>query len=339
MTIAWVLGSSGLLGAALCRRLRADGTTLFSPARRFSWEDEGQLHLQIATAVRAFAQAAQGLQRWELHWAAGVGTMGSPQQALWRETHALTELLAQLQAQPQLMATPGLISFASSAGAIYAGSQDEIITELCSTAPTTPYAFEKLKQEELLRDFAARSPCAQALLARISTLYGPGQARGKKQGLLGTMAHNILRQRPIQIYVPFDTIRDYIDADDAARTMIGTLRAAEAGTPVQMRIIASEQAATIAEIVALFRRLARRTPLVVRSANRLSSLYTRRVQFRSVLPCSYQRSPGKRLPVGIAELLKAEHLAFTQSSPSALLPNSPGRPACGPTPPHQDDAT
>ena len=36
MTIAWVLGSGGLLGAALCRQLRRNGTTLFFPADRLA---------------------------------------------------------------------------------------------------------------------------------------------------------------------------------------------------------------------------------------------------------------------------------------------------------------
>jgi UDP-glucose 4-epimerase len=78
-------------------------------------------------------------------------------------------------------------------------------------------------------------------------------------------------------------------------------------------IIASESPTTIAEIVAIFKRLARRTPLVVRSANRLSSLYTRRVQFRSLVRSEFARPPGKRLAVGISQLMRAEQLAFTKS--------------------------
>jgi hypothetical protein len=37
------------------------------------------------------------------------------------------------------------------------------------------------------------------------------------------------------------------------------------------------------------------------------------VQFRSVVVSSYVRSPGKRLPVGISQLMRAEHLAFTKN--------------------------
>jgi UDP-glucose 4-epimerase len=313
VTTAWVLGSAGLLGAALCRALRDDGTELFSPAQRFSWDQALALPEQIKSAVRSFALQAQRADRWEIHWAAGVGTMGSAAQILAPETQALGLLLEQVRREPCLMAIPGAFSFASSAGAIYAGASDEVITENTLPAPTTAYALEKIRQEDMLRVFVAANPCTTALIARISTLYGPGQATAKKQGLLGHMARSVIRNRPIQVFVPYDTIRDYVDADDAARAMIGTMRAANEESRVLTKIIASEYPATIAEIVSIFKRLARRSPLVVRSANKLTSLYTRRVQFRSVVVSSYVRSPGKRLPVGISQLMRAEHLAFTKN--------------------------
>jgi UDP-glucose 4-epimerase len=314
MTIAWVLGSSGLLGTALCRALRDDATELFRPAQRFSWDQAPALSDQIKSAVRSFALQAQRADRWEIHWAAGIGTMGSAAQVLAPETQALTVLLEHVQCEPCLMAMPGALSFASSAGAIYAGSSDEVITENTSPAPTTAYATEKMLQEDMVRVFVAANPCTTALIARISTLYGSGQATGKKQGLLAHMARSIVRNQPVQVFVPYDTIRDYVDADDAARAMIGTMRAANDESRVLTKIIASEQPATIAEIVSIFKRLARRSPLVVRSASKLSSLYARRVQFRSVVASSYVRSPGKRLPVGISQLMQAEHLAFTRNS-------------------------
>jgi UDP-glucose 4-epimerase len=317
VTIAWVVGSSGLLGAALCRALREAGTELFSPDARFTWNDPDRLLPQMQAAVRAFAERSLAEGPWEIHWAAGVGTMGSTAAQLSPETRALTLFLELLQAQTRLMGGAGTIMFASSAGAIYAGTSDEIITEHTTPAPTTAYALEKLQQEELLRNFVARNPVTSAFIARISTVYGPGQASAKKQGLLGYMARCIIRNQAIHIYVPYDTIRDYIDADDAASTIVGTLRARGGGVPVRMKIIASEYPATIAEIISIFRRLSRRTPLVVRSANKMSALYTRRVRFRSIEPSSYTRPPGKRLPVGISQVMKAEHLAYIKA-PAAL---------------------
>ena len=45
MIRAWVIGSGGLLGSALCRALRSTGTELFFPSERFCWGNEHKLTL------------------------------------------------------------------------------------------------------------------------------------------------------------------------------------------------------------------------------------------------------------------------------------------------------
>lgn len=313
MTIAWVLGRGGLLGAALCRVLHRNGNELFFPAERFCWDGGSELCTQIAAAVQAFGAQVGAADRWEIYWAAGVGTMSSAQDALAPETRALALVLRLLEADPRLMAASGALAFASSAGAIYAGSRDDIITESTSPTPTTAYAREKLRQEDLIRSFAIANSRITALIARISTVYGPGQAAGKQQGLLTHIARRILRNQPIQIYVPYDTIRDYINADDAAAEMVSALRITSKKPLVLTKIIASEHPTTIAEIISIFKRIARRSPLIVTSASRLSSLYTRRVQFRSIVLPECARPPAMSLPVGIAQLMMAERAAFVRS--------------------------
>jgi len=314
MTLAWVLGSRGLLGAALCRVLQREGTALFFPGELFCWDNGPQLAAQMAVAVQAFASQVAPADHWEIYWAAGVGTMSSPADDLAPETQALSLLLRCLSGQPRLMATAGTLAFASSAGAIYAGSVEEIITENTLPMPTTAYAIEKLGQEDLIRAFAMANRRMTALIARISTLYGPGQSTGKKQGLLAHIARNMLRNQPIQIYVPYDTIRDYLATDDAATTLVSASRTSREIAPGALtRIIASEQPVTIAEIISIFKRLARRAPRIVTSASRLSALYARRVQFRSIALPAYTRTPTQSLIVGIAELMKAERAAFVRA--------------------------
>ena len=316
MTIAWVLGSGGLLGAALCRQLSRNGTELFTPAERLSWSSSSAFALQLAGAVRAFADLVGAADRWEIYWAAGIGTMGSTAEALGPETRALSLLLQCLQSDPRLTAVQGSVALASTAGAIYAGSADDIITENTAPAPTTAYARAKLEQEELLRSFADSNGRATVLIARISTLYGPGQAAGKKQGLMTYLARSILRHHPVQIYVPYDTIRDYITTDDAAAAMVAASRSAMGVSRVVTKIVASERPATIAEIVSIFRRLARRAPRIATSANKLSSLYARRVQFRSIVSAGHVATPATTLAVGIAQLMAAERVALMHGAAS-----------------------
>jgi len=144
----------------------------------------------------------------------------------------------------------------------------------------------------------------------MTTIYGPGQATGKQQGLLAHMARSIVRNRPIQIYVPFDTIRDYIFVDDAAASMVVNLSALDDRLSVRTKIVAAEQPTTIAEIVSVFKKLARRAPRIVTSASTLGALYSRRIQFRSVVTSKVVSPRRTSLLIGIAQLLAAERAAF-----------------------------
>ena len=306
-----------MLGSALCRALGRTRTELFTPAEPFHWGREPELAIQAATAVQAFAARSGAAQRWEIYWAAGVGHMGSSDTDLAPETRALSILLRLVGSEKRLLTTPGAMAFASSAGAIYAGSPDYTITENTSPVPTTAYAREKLVQEDLMRSFADANSPIPVLIARLSTIYGPGQSAGKPQGLLAHIARCMLRHRPVQIYVPFDTIRDYIFSNDAAAAMVSALQGITGMPRVLTRIVASECPTTIAEIVATFKRIERRAPRVVTSAGRLSDIYPRRVRFRSLAGPESVRAPKTSLLVGIAQLMASERAAFVRSSVAA----------------------
>lgn len=311
MRRAWIIGASGLLGSALHRVMHSSGDHVFAPRERLAWSDEPRLLDQLTAAVQAFANVVGPDDTWEIYWAAGIGTFSSSAGELVRETVILGAFLQMLEQQATLGSVAGAIAFSSSAGALYAGANDDIINEDTMVAPTTPYAHAKLEQEALLRAFTTRHNNVFSLAARISTLYGAGQSYGKKQGLLTHIARNIVRNRPIQIYVPFDTIRDYIAVADAANRMILALRQHQGEARHVALVVASEKPTTIAEILATFKRVSRRAPRVVTSVSQNSSLYTRRVQFRSLMPSPATVVHGTSLIVGIGQLLQAERSAFT----------------------------
>jgi UDP-glucose 4-epimerase len=313
MTIAWVIGGGGLLGSALRRGLLCTGVKLFEAAERFRWDSEPTLAVQMEAAVKAFVSLLSNGESWQIYWAAGVGTMSSTEADLGVETRSLLNLLGFVASEPRLVAASGCFAFASSAGAIYAGATDDIISENTAIAPTTVYAREKLRQEKIVGEFARANCRVTVLLARISTLYGPGQANGKQQGLLAHIARRILRNQPIQIYVPFDTIRDYIAADDAAAAIVAALGTIKGQVGVVVKIIASEQPTTIAEIISIYKRITRRNPKIVISASKLSSIYTRRIQFHSMVIPTSKPILKTSLPVGISQVLAAERSAFARS--------------------------
>lgn len=314
MTVAWVVGSSGLLGSALCRQLRGQGTIIFAPAPRLDWSNPHVLSQQVKQAVGAFSDIVKTHSRWEVYWAAGVGTMSSTALDLASETQTLSDVLDLLKSDTVLMTTPGAFAFASSAGAIYAGAQAESVNERTPVAPTTDYALEKLKQEALVHAFVTGAVQRCALLARISTIYGVGQSSGKSQGLIAHIARCVVRNRPMQIYVPLDTIRDYIWVDDAAAVLVADLRLSCTSGNALVKIVASESPTSIAEIIGTFKKLVRRAPRIVTSASKLTALYARRVQFRSIARTPLPLGARTSLLIGTAQLLSFERAAYARGS-------------------------
>lgn len=309
--IAWILGRGGLLGSALERELQNRGTRIYVPDERFEWGNAETVTRQIDAAARDFAGHATEAGAWQIHWAAGTGTMGSDEDSLAHETRILKTFLAQLETT-NLVNLPGLLTFASSAGAIYAGSTDDVISERTQVVTHVVYGQEKLKQEELMKEFAVRHPSVKLLIARYSNLYGGNQSKAKKQGLITHIARCILRKQPIHIYVPFDTIRDYIAADDAARICLET---ADAMTEsVVTKIIASEEPVSVAGIIGAFRRLARVPPRIITSAHPLGTGYPHRMRFKSGVLPEAGRTKRTSLSNGIADVLQAERMAMARSN-------------------------
>ncbi|MEP7097221.1 MAG: NAD(P)-dependent oxidoreductase [Dokdonella sp.] len=310
--MAWVIGQHGLLGSALVRALPAEAAVYRVPFR-YHWGDPPALHEQLVRAVAGFALAVQGADDWTVHWAAGLGTMQSAAGAITTETAALHLVLSQLEAHRAFQLRPGRLTFASSAGAIYAGSRDFLISEKSDPAPTTEYAIAKLRQEKLVSEFSRHHPNVAVLAARFSTLYGGGQAAGKAQGLLSHLSRQVIRGLPMRIYVPLDTIRDYLEINDAARAMIAACEQVSTGS-LLTKIIASERPTTISEIIAVFRKVASRPPRIITSMTSASELYGRRIQFRSSLRPDLRPEYRTSLLVGIAKLLEAERMRYATAT-------------------------
>lgn len=308
---AWVIGAGGLLGSALVRALRRDGDAHVHEVRQpLAWGRSEVLREQFRAEVALFARQARQVERWSLIWAAGVGAMSSDAASLQAEAQALDMLLTAVDCERTLQALPGALVLASSAGAIYAQSRDELVSEASAVEPSTAYAVHKLSLEARLSQVINGHRNWSALIARYSTLYGLGQARDKPQGLISQLARRIVANEVIHIYVPLDTIRDYLFADDAAARTQAAVRDlyARPGQTV-LKIIAAEQSTSIAQLVGLFKRVSRRPVRLVTSVNGLSPLYQRCLRFCSTEPLGQPHLTARRLEVGIHQVLEAERLA------------------------------
>ena len=282
MKLIWVLGKGGLLGSAIYDSSLREEQIIYSPKDKFNWTDESSILVQIEKSVDEFANSLTDGQHWHIYWAAGVGTMHSTVPELLLETKIISRLTQLIHSNKILRSVKGCLNFASSAGAVYAGSTEIIINETSSVLPLNAYGFEKVKQEELLMAFGRENPGIGIVISRLSTLYGPGQAFGKGQGLIAEIARRILKNQHASIYVPFDTIRDYLYSFDAAKAMIETSNLLSEELGQTIKIIASERPTTIAEIISLFKNISKRTPRIILSDSYKRNAYNRKVILKSI---------------------------------------------------------
>ncbi|MGG7307968.1 NAD-dependent epimerase/dehydratase family protein [Curtobacterium sp. AB451] len=252
-----VVGSGGFLGRAV-RRAAAATPGADVRAASVPWDDQD-------AAVEALVEAIRGVRTpdagWRVVWCAGTGVVATGAEVFEAEQQLIARVLETVEGDD---AAPGTLFFASSAGAVYAGSSPAPFDEDSETAPLAPYGRAKLAAEARFRTWAA-STGARLVVGRFSNLYGPGANLGKAQGLVSQLALAHLEGRPSSIYVPTETTRDYLYIDDAAAMVLDAMDAVEtpdhaatsrtdgasgtAGTTVT-KIFASGRSATISEVVA-----------------------------------------------------------------------------------------
>jgi len=287
-TLSWVVGRGGLLGSCVQRVL---GSDVWHPARPFIWSDPDQLHKSIAEAVRDFQTrlAAESKRGWCIYWCAGSGVVGTAADRLAAETACLRFFLDQLGSalSESHASLKGRVFLASSAGGAYGGSTERPMTEATPPLPISDYGRSKLEQEQLLRSWAHNRPNVSTLVGRLSNLYGPGQRLDKPQGLISHMSRCMIFGVPVRIYVPLDTIRDYLFAQDAAIRIVAGMsrleREASGGDQHVIKIFSSGNETTVGGLIGVFRQIAKKQLRVVSGLNPVQAQQPARLQFRSIV--------------------------------------------------------
>jgi UDP-glucose 4-epimerase len=292
--VIWVVGGSGLLGSAVRRRAALDGhPVLTSP---IPWEDpERAVEALLATATSLPAGG------WWLAWCAGGAVVASGEDQIGRELQVLREFLARWQPAE---VSAGAIFFASSGGAVYAGSSGPPFTEDTVPVPLAPYGHGKLQAEALFTDFAKRTS-VPLLIGRISNLYGPGQNLSKGQGLVSLLCQAHLTGKPLSIFVSHDTKRDYLYVDDAAEMVIEGLGAIARAEGVYVKILASGRSVTVAELIGELRRINRVLPPVVSGRSPVTRFQVSDLRMHSVAWPPLEGCARTPLGVGIASCMAA----------------------------------
>ena len=245
--ITWVIGSGGLLGSAVARHCG----DRYKPGP-VPWADPEQARLTLHTQARNFEQAAKE-GPWRVIWAAGSATTSTAREDALAELVPLEGLLSGLRS-----AVPrgeGCFFLTSSAGGVYAGSADPPFTVATRPVPLSPYGELKLAQEALTANTLAG--IVPVVIGRVSNLYGPGQNLAKLQGLISHLARAAVTRQPVNIFVPLETTRDYLFADDAAAAILAALDR-EPGHGTRTEIIATGRGITIGQLIRTMNEIAKR---------------------------------------------------------------------------------
>ena len=305
--VTWVIGGGGRLGRAVYRQLAADpAITVFTPTEAVPWTQPVQAIEVLERTLACFASlnAAGAVQ--EVYWAAGRCTMGSDEAQTLGEAQLFKAFLEVLGQSRPIRHRAARLVFVSSAGALYAGSTATVVDETSPLAPNSAYARSKLAQEEAITTSRWLADGHQVLVARASTLFGPGSAKQARGGLLTALARAAARRQPFTLHVPLQTVRDFLSTDDAARVLVhAASRLSERGA-VLTKLVVSGRPTTVAEVLALTQRLARRRIDVAFATTPASGLYSGRCRFRSLVLPECGGLMRETLSVGMARLIAGE---------------------------------
>jgi UDP-glucose 4-epimerase len=222
-----ILGGGGFIGAAVARRLLADGWQV----RIF--ERPG---VKVPTALAGAAQ---------LEWVAGDFQAAADLAAALDGVDAVVHLISTMlpkssneapvrDVETNAMATLRLLAlmvergirkivFASSGGTVYGVPRAVPIREDHPTQPEVSYGITKLMIEKYLYLYG-RLHGLQPVSLRIANPYGGGQRIDTAQGAVAAFLHRALLGEPIEIWGDGSVTRDYLHVDDVASAFSCALR-------------------------------------------------------------------------------------------------------------------
>jgi UDP-glucose 4-epimerase len=306
-THTWVVGSGGLLGASVTREARRRGHHVHTSA--IPWSDRSLAEETLLQRCSAFFDSFR-TGAWNVVWAAGAGVNGTSAAQFAEENDLIRTVLARVESVAADRADTGTVFLASSAGGVYAGAPGAPHDEETPPIPLGDYGFAKLQSESVATEFGIRTG-VNVVVGRFANLYGPGQNLAKPQGLISHLCRGYLMASPVSIYVPMDTLRDYLYVSDAAEMVADALAVcAERRIAPTVKIFASGEAVTIGSILGACRTVFRRRPNVVLAASPLAAFQGRDLRLRSTVWPQIDRRTHRTLPAGIASTLFATRQAL-----------------------------
>lgn len=289
--LTWIVGRGGLLGSAVSRAMGPSFTGMKVP-----WEDHEAAVEVLDCELDRFIREAQD-DDWSVILAAGSGVIGSSVDKLAAETRTMSHLVTKLGASPPR--GRGALFLSSSAGGVYAGSAHPPFSESTAPRPLSPYGDTKLAQEEIVR--VALEGCVPLVIGRFSNLAGPGQNLSKQQGLITQLCRAAVTRQALNVFVPMETLRDYLYVDDAAamvRTLVEDAVHNQPSTPV-VRNIVSGRPVSVCSVVRTVQHVAHRSVRIALGTSPSSRFHVRDLRLCTGFRHDFQAVPITPFPVTV----------------------------------------
>jgi UDP-glucose 4-epimerase len=234
-----------------------------------TWSDKDKSIEDLAEGLKKFI--ATSSEPWEIYWCAGAGVTSTDRSAVEREVAVFEAFIVEISRLSRNQIGRGKLFLASSVGGAYAGNPIPPYTESSHVAALSPYGEAKLRMEESVRSHSSQMGL-RSFIARITNLYGPGQDLSKGQGLISVIAKTYFTGVPASIFVPLDTIRDYVYVGDCAKVVVQGMRKLDSVAPGETvtKIVGSANPVSIGALIGEFSRLRRSRPLIVLGAGNSS---------------------------------------------------------------------
>lgn len=289
--LTWIVGRGGLLGSAVSRAMGPEFIGL-----PVAWENQDAAVSVLDSDIQRFITEARN-DDWSVIWAAGSGVIGSTADKLAAETRILSHFAMRLrESRPT---GRGAFFLSSSAGGVYAGSVRPPFTESTTPRPLSPYGETKFAQEEMLRTtLAGRLPL---VIGRFSNLAGPGQNLTKQQGLVSQLCSAVVTRQSLNVFVPMETLRDYLYVDDGAamvRTLVENAVSAQPSTPV-LRNISSQRPVSVCTVLRTVQQIAHRSVRIALGSSPSSRYHVRDLRLCTEFPDDFHSVPITPFPVTV----------------------------------------
>jgi UDP-glucose 4-epimerase len=195
----------------------------------------------------------------------------------------------------------GKVFFASSAGGVYAGAPNQVIDEDSQPKPIATYGFGKLEHEEIFKKNSKQLQI-NCLIGRITNLYGPGQDMTKSQGLISQLCRSSLTKKPLNIFVPLQTARNYLYVVDASAMIAEFMQHDD---NLCIKIFASPQNTTVATLIRTSYEVFKRRPLISLGVNERTSMQPMGLHFKSKVKTEIDQRQFNSLSSGLARTIES----------------------------------